>query len=283
MSKPLRVLSLGAGVQSTTLFLMSCDGVLPKLDHAIFADTGWEPQEVYEHFEWLQERAADAGIPVHVVSAGNIREHSVEGFIGANQSKNQRYATMPLHVLNPDGSRGMVRRQCTREYKIEPIEKKISEIIGRKKGERWPTEPVVDQWFGISADELRRVRMPSQLWKRHIYPLVGLPEPMLERSMTRQGCIEWLRQNYADRHIPRSACIGCPYRDNKSWRWLRDNAPDEWADAVEVDRAIRNANKMDGQAFLHRDTVPLDQAKIDEDADQGQLFRDDDCLGYCGT
>ena len=36
----LNVLSLGAGVQSSTLLLMSCRGVLPKLDAAIFADTG---------------------------------------------------------------------------------------------------------------------------------------------------------------------------------------------------------------------------------------------------
>ena len=42
MSEPLRILSLGAGVQSSAVLLMSCDGVLPKLDCAIFADTGWE-------------------------------------------------------------------------------------------------------------------------------------------------------------------------------------------------------------------------------------------------
>lgn len=40
----LKVLSLGAGVQSTTVLLMSWAGELPPLDCAIFADTGWEPQ-----------------------------------------------------------------------------------------------------------------------------------------------------------------------------------------------------------------------------------------------
>ena len=41
----MRVLSLGAGVQSSTLLLMACHGEL-ELDAAIFADTQWEPQWV---------------------------------------------------------------------------------------------------------------------------------------------------------------------------------------------------------------------------------------------
>ncbi|WSA82652.1 hypothetical protein OG930_06905 [Streptomyces sp. NBC_01799] len=50
MSAPtLKVLSLGAGVQSTCLLLMAAEGHLPGLDVAIFADTGWEPRAVYDH------------------------------------------------------------------------------------------------------------------------------------------------------------------------------------------------------------------------------------------
>jgi hypothetical protein len=42
------VLSLGAGVQSTTLALMAAHGeVGPMPDCAIFADTCWEPKAVY--------------------------------------------------------------------------------------------------------------------------------------------------------------------------------------------------------------------------------------------
>ncbi len=50
----LRVLSLGAGVQSTTLALMAAHGeVGPMPDCAVFADTGWEPRAVYDHLAWL--------------------------------------------------------------------------------------------------------------------------------------------------------------------------------------------------------------------------------------
>ena len=62
MSEPdMRVLSLGAGVQSTTLLLMAVEGILPGLDCAIFADTGWEPARVYEHLDRVSAVAAGGG------------------------------------------------------------------------------------------------------------------------------------------------------------------------------------------------------------------------------
>jgi hypothetical protein len=46
----MRILSLGAGVQSTTMALMAAVGeIADKPDAAIFADTGWEPKAVYDH------------------------------------------------------------------------------------------------------------------------------------------------------------------------------------------------------------------------------------------
>lgn len=70
----LRVLSLGAGVQSTTLALLAAHGVIgPMPDCAIFADTAWEPQAVYDHLAWLMSPNL-LPFPVHVVSAGSLRD-----------------------------------------------------------------------------------------------------------------------------------------------------------------------------------------------------------------
>ena len=44
----LRILSLGAGVQSTTLALMIEKGEVPMVDCAIFSDVKGEPQKVYD-------------------------------------------------------------------------------------------------------------------------------------------------------------------------------------------------------------------------------------------
>ena len=40
----LRILSLGAGVQSSTLAMLIEKGKIPMVDAAIFADTGAEPK-----------------------------------------------------------------------------------------------------------------------------------------------------------------------------------------------------------------------------------------------
>jgi 3'-phosphoadenosine 5'-phosphosulfate sulfotransferase (PAPS reductase)/FAD synthetase len=95
----LRLLSLGAGVQSSTVLLLACDGAIPRFDYAFFADTGWEPRAVYDNLDRLRTIAESKGIPVRTVSAGNIRTDALDPA--------HRFVSMPLHTLNPDGSRGL--------------------------------------------------------------------------------------------------------------------------------------------------------------------------------
>ncbi len=84
----LRLLSLGAGVQSTTLLLLAAEGRLPKLDGAIFADTGWEPATVYTHLDRLEREVAQpAGIPIYRVSAGNIRNDALDPSTGSRRCR----------------------------------------------------------------------------------------------------------------------------------------------------------------------------------------------------
>jgi hypothetical protein len=62
MTTPIRILSLGAGVQSTTLALMAAHGEIgPMPDCAIFADTQWEPRRVYALGEVDLTTAEDHG------------------------------------------------------------------------------------------------------------------------------------------------------------------------------------------------------------------------------
>ena len=96
----LRALSLGAGVQSTTLALMAAHGEIgPMPDCAIFADTGWEPQAVYDHLAWLMSPNV-LPFPVHIVSDGNIREQ----LIAAGQGN--RWASIPAfaRTVTPAGA-----------------------------------------------------------------------------------------------------------------------------------------------------------------------------------
>lgn len=247
-------LSLGAGVQSTTLALLASEGALPKPDVAIFADTGWEPRAVYDHLDRLAAVLDDAGIPLHRVSAGNLRSDAI--------NPAHRYASIPYFVRNPDGSKGMGRRQCTSEYKLVPIKRKIRELLGAKAPNfrRVPKGRVAEQWIGFSTDEVHRVS------DKHGVSYLKSRYPLLELGMSRSDCRRWLTSR-GWTTVVKSACIGCPFHGNRQWRELRDNNPAEWADAVEFDRAIRKGGARglppDSEAFLHSSRVPLDQAPID--------------------
>ena len=294
----LRVLSLGAGVQSTTLALMAALGEIgPMPDCAIFADTGWEPRAVYEHLAWLRSPNV-LPFPVHIVSAGDLRADLLAG------ARGERWASIPaftrtvtpagaeLPVYDADengdlvavGSRvvptervgvGMIRRQCTGDYKIAPIRRKVRELLGIA-GRRSPKVPVAEQWIGISLDEVLRMKPSFEPWQRNRWPLV-------EQGMTRQDCLRWL-----DRHDyplpPKSACIGCPFHSDDHWRRMRDRDPEAWADAVLVDAAIRTGFRgIRGEVYLHRSAVPLNQVDLSTEADRGQLdLWPNECEGLCG-
>lgn len=256
----MRVLSLGAGVQSSTLLLMAVHGEL-QIDRAIFADTQWEPKEVYDWLGGLVLAAGAVGIPVETVTAGNLREDAL--------AASRRFASMPLHVLNTDGSPGMIRLQCTKEYKISPIQRRLRELgVTRKQ----PATMLI----GISLDEALRMKPSRVQYVQHEYPLI-------ERRMTRLDCLRWL-SDHGYPQAPKSACIGCPFMDNARWRNMRDHHPVEWADAVDFDAAVRRMTRIDGDVFLHRSLVPLPMVDLRTEQDRGQLdLFDQDCDGMCGV
>lgn len=127
----LRVVSLGAGVQSTAMLLMALRGEFGDMpDCAIFADTGWGPPNVYAHLEWLDKHVTEEyGFTIHRVSAGNLKEDVL-----AHIETGQRVASMPLYTRGDDGKRGRIQRQCTYEYKLSPLIAKTRELAGLKPG-----------------------------------------------------------------------------------------------------------------------------------------------------
>lgn len=267
-----QVLSLGAGVQSSTLALMAAHGeVTPMPKVAIFADTQWEPAEVYRWLDWLEGQLP---FPVVRVSKGDIRADNVSATDRGTVGRGERYARMPLFTSSPTG-RGQVRRQCTSEYKVEPIEKHVRrEVLGLKFRQRAPKTLSVVQWRGISMDEQQRLSYSREKWMEVRYPLV-------EQGMTRGHCLEWMAA-HGYPTPPRSACLGCPYHSNEEWQAIKAR-PGEWADVVEFDNAIRKSGGMRGDMFLHFSLVPLDEANISTAESEGQMSLLDECEGMCGV
>lgn len=256
------VISLGAGVQSTAMMLMSLHGEIPKADCAIFADTGAEPEMVYEHLGLLKKIAKDFNFPLHVVDNGNIEEDIYKAI-----KDGKRVASMPFFTKSKAGTRGKLWRQCTSEYKIIPIRRKLKQL--------YPNEHI-NLMIGISLDEVTRVKPSNVKWITNLYPLI-------DNRITRYDCLQWLKKmDYPD--PPKSSCYFCPFHDNAFWREMKMNQPEEFNKAVRIDKDIKGLPKIRGEPYLHRDLEPLDKIDFRNAEDRGQMVLfEEECEGYCGV
>ena len=276
MTRPLVILSLGAGVQSSTLALAAAAGEFGLLtpDAAIFADTQDEPAAVYEWLAWLDARLT---YPLLYVTAGSLSADAVTVHVNQKTGKPYYSNRIPAFVKSAGKSEaGKVSRHCTRDFKIYPIERKVRQLVGaarlrawrkkhrdslrliaaherekraaRREGrgcrtvrphEAWATvqaDALVVQWIGISRDEIERAKPSRVPWIRHEWPLI-----FGDAAMRRADCLRWMeRRGFPT--PPRSACIYCPYKSNAEWRRLRDESPVEFEAAAVFEANLQAAH-----------------------------------------
>lgn len=265
LNPTMRVVSHGGGVQTSTALLMAERGEIgPKPDCAIIADTGDEPQEVWDYLEYVE---AQVSFPIYKVQRGDILEHIKRG---KDPNDTGQRATLPYFL--EDG--GQMMRTCTASLKIDAVTRKIRELLGLKKGQRVPKDTLVEVWIGISMDEKHRAGgYPAETWQSVRYPL-------LEVDMTRGDCEQWLAKRQY-RIPPRSRCRVCPYRSDESWRQL---SPEDFEHACKIDDLLRDGGPLKGMqslAYLHNSRKPL--REVDLTAPSFGLPLEDDCFGVCGT
>lgn len=244
--------------------LMAAHGeITPMPDCAIFADTQWEPKAVYE---WLGFLVESLPFPVYRVTAGNLRQDALD----RSNTSGKPFAAIPWFMRMPNGDAALGRRQCTSEYKLAPIKRKVVELMNGKR-----PKGGCQMWIGISRDEASRMKPSRVQYIEHRWPLIEL-------LMTRNDCLRWM-EHHGYPAPPRSSCIGCPFHSDAEWRAIKA-APQAWADAVEVDRAIRNQPGFKGEQFAHRSLTPLDHVDFSTDEDRGQLnMFENECEGMCGV
>jgi len=268
----IHVISLGAGVQSSTMALMAARGEITPMPHcAIFADTGAEPEEVYVWLDWLEKQLP---YPVIRVQYKNLRDQ-----IGMSRPKGKfKKLPIPAFIKLASGKGGgLLVRQCTSDYKIIPVMREVRKQLGIFK-KKTPEGVLAKQWIGISTDEYIRVKPSRESYSENRWPLIEL-------EMTRGHCIEWMQKNYGVTP-PRSACTFCPFHDNKEWRHIKENYPDDFADAIVIDNMIRNLwadQDRPAEFFLHKSMKPLEDADLQyEEENQFDLFNNE-CEGMCGV
>lgn len=251
--------------------------ITPMPDGAIFADTMAEPRSVYVWLDWLEKQLP---FPVHRCSAGFLTKAALKMKVTKD---GRRFSTtdIPFYTLSAAGKAGkVVNRSCTRDYKIKPIHRTLKRLLGYRKGQRMPQEPIVTQWIGISVDEATRMKMSRDRWTVHRWPLIEL-------GMNRHDCKVWM-QKHGYPEPPRSSCIYCPFHSNAEWRRLRDEEPKEFAKAARFEKAVQarkcRMENFHSTPYLHRSCVPLDEIDFSTEEENGQInMFENECEGMCGV
>lgn len=247
----MKIISLGWGVQSFTLAAMSALGELEPVDYAIHADTTHDHTTTYEFAERWTPWLEGYGVKVVTVKASSTTLTNKRGGI-------------MVPAFNADG--GVANRQCTGDWKINPMRRHIQSIRNGRQ---------VEQWLGISLDEFQRMRQSNVKYIVNRYPLI-------EKRMTRNTCKIWLEKHGLE-IPPRSSCIFCPFQSRSQWRDMRDNAPKDWEKAVEADHFYRDKFPP-SDLFVNVQRKPLDECDLDNEMDHGQLpLWDMECSGVCGV
>ncbi len=163
--KNLKIISLGLGQQSTVLYYMSSLGELPRADYAIFADPGAEKDSTYQHLseliEWQQQHD---GIPIIHAGERSIYKDLLKGV----EKEEGHYCSIPAYTKDFTGKKGMLKRQCTDDYKALVVNQTIRELYGLG---RYKRTTATESWIGISTDEIERLKYTRFNWQTYGYRL----------------------------------------------------------------------------------------------------------------
>lgn len=253
----MNVLSLGAGVQSSTMALMASKGELGIVpEFAVFSDTQDEPDEVYDWLNTLKRL-----LPFKVIQTTRSKLSSNLFQWGFSQ--------IPCFTKNLDGKSAKGKRQCTNHWKIEPMYKAMRVETGTV-GKKLPVDHF-KVMVGISIDEATRMKPSRERSVENIWPLI-------DKNMSRNGCRAWLNNN-GGFDPPKSACFYCPLKDNEAWARTAEN-PKLWPKVLAIDKLLNERGE-----YLHRSCKPMTEKpflKNEPEYDQLNLF-ENECEGICGV
>lgn len=240
--KPI-IWSYGGGVQSVAILVLVAQGKLPRPERIVMSDTGRESSLTWkyttEHVTPLLER-----LGMRLEIAGH--DLSTVDLEGANGD-----LLIPAFTET-----GKLPTFCSTEWKRRVIRRYLtSQGYG-------PANPV-KMWFGMSLDEVHRMRVSDVKWIENEYPLC------FTVKKRRHECALLITE-YGLPEPPKSACWMCPNRNDAEWEQQKQDAPEDFAKAVELEQEVMQSHGV----YLHRDRVPLDQVKFDR-------RRKHDPMGLC--
>jgi 3'-phosphoadenosine 5'-phosphosulfate sulfotransferase (PAPS reductase)/FAD synthetase len=221
----------------------------------VFADTGDEHVETYEHLGKIKTIAQREGIEfVHLTPDMGFHSPgwpSLRGF---------------YRRTNTCGSKAFPK-VCTDQLKLQPIYRWLEAFVGReygvdvgrKKGLRQFAERhgKIGVMVGISRGEEKRVAHPEKYkpWQRASLQMLY---PLIDFDADRQSCQDSIR-GFGERVPVPSNCILCPWQGEIELLWMERFLPADLADWIQIEANKLAANTHMGDRNLGvwgRSTLP---------------------------
>ncbi len=213
----LHVVSLSGGKDSTAMLLLMIEKEIP-IDVVLWADTGMEFPEMYDHIRKLDEYLFQRR-GIHITRLSHPLGFEWLMFDEPKQKpsaiENRKAKGVSLYG---NGWPGIRVRWCTGQLKTHLLEKYANSL---KKDRQ------VLHYVGIAADEAWRC-------KDKIYPLV---EWGITEAQALQICYD-LGFDFGGlyRLYARASCWCCPFQRIGALRTMRTHHPELWARLLDMDR-----------------------------------------------
>lgn len=280
MNPLLTVLSFSGGKQSSCLlWMILLDKIsIPNNFVVLNADPGMENSFTYQYVDMMKEKCKEKGIEFYKVQGENLYSDIVT--LGLTNKK--RLDTPAYWTKNEKGERGKLRQSCTFKYKIEPMDRKIRQLLKEKFGINPKAKRIgnniVEKWIGFTYSEVERVKPSRRKYSYFQYPLI-------EMKMHNDDVINFFIENNLS-IPPRSVCNACFANGLSTLKDMYRNRPEDWKQAVSVDNAVRNWSQIGvkSEVYVSRTLIPLSELeRVDFNLDElKDLENEYSCdSGYC--
>lgn len=266
----LTVLNFSGGKQSTCLLWQVIRGEIPRPDPflVVTADPGMEATATYKLVDAMEAQCLAAGLEFRRAQGPDLYRDIVE--MGPETS---RIDNPPYFTDNGAGTRGRLMQKCTKQYKIRPIQRAVRAEMARIGIS--PRPNAVETWIGLSRNEVHRIKPPSVDYQYFRYPLI-------EQGLTVGGVLDYFKAR--DLTTPaRSMCNGCFAQGPAALRSMAVAAPQDFAQAVAVDEAIRDWTQLgiENPVYMSNTLRPVREIGESNEADDPQMVMDFCDSGFC--
>lgn len=219
-----RFISFSGGVESSTLALMYGHVATP-----IFADTGYEHQELYDRLDRVEE-------------ALKIKHGDDFEIIRLKRQHETQANTLPEYIEENKFYPSFRQRYCTRMFKIEPIDDFLRQF----------EDEGCELMIGLNAEEA-----DQRTGNHGLLPFVEYSYPLVDLGISREHCIKVLQEYGLEPDFPpymqRGGCVGCFYKSKREYAAMALLAPDEFERVADMEEAIQDER---GDFYAIRDGIP---------------------------